>query len=229
MCWALLSQAAAEPPLAHGLGTARWFADDLAPLPAAANTIATAAAQPTLASLGAAAGRGLLSAPFAPAQTSSHRTAVSTADGDYEFGWTLAAPPGAAAAAGTNGSAAVSAHSNGSGGSNGSGDRRQLVVLLHGFLGAPADWAPVVQVLSPACRAFPCTRTCIFVAGLQLLWHVSCVPEADVGRPFVCRLWRRAERCALQSGCQATAAPTFGSHMSVSGFVFAPHPMDSKG
>lgn len=146
------------------------------PLPAAASVISTAAAQPTLASLRTAAERGLLSAPFAPAPTSCHRTAVTTADGDYEFGWTLTAPPGTAAAAGTNASAAFGAHSNGSGG------RRQLVVLLHGFLGAPADWAPVAQVLSPARRACPCKRDCNVLAGLQLFFHVPCVLELVLWR-----------------------------------------------
>jgi hypothetical protein len=196
-CWALHPQAAAEPPLAHGLGTARWFADDLAPPPAAANTIATAAAQPTLASSGAAAGRGLLSAPFVPAQTSSHRTAVSTADGDYEFGWTLTAPPGAAAAAGTNGSAAVSAHSNDSGG------RRQLVVLLHGFLGAPADWAPVAQVLCPTCHPFElyCKQRQYAFAGLQLTWHVSCF-QSWMSEPRSC-----AGSCSRRCDVRCCRAP----------------------
>jgi hypothetical protein len=222
-CWVLQPQAAAEPPLAHGLGTARWFADDLAPPPAAANTVRTAATQPTMASLGAAAERGLLSAPFAPAQISSHRTAVSTADGDYEFGWTLTAPPGISAAAKTDCGAAFGAHSSGSGG------RRQLVVLLHGFLGAPADWAPVAQVLCPACHPFEldCKQRQYAFAGLQLTWHVSCFPELDVGTPFLCRLWRQAVRCALLLGCQATAALMFGSHMNVSGFGMRHAPMGS--
>ena len=177
-CWALRSQAAAEPPLAHGLGTARWFVDDLVSPPA--RTTATPAGQPTTAPLWPAVERGLISKPFAPALTSCHRTAVSTADGDYEFGWMLTAPLGSPAAASTNGSAALSAHSDGS------SARRQLVVLLHGFLGAPADWAPVAQVLSPARRALPCERVKTVVACLQLTGHGVCASDVVVACPRPC-------------------------------------------
>ena len=177
-CWALRSQAAAEPPLAHGLGTARWFVDDLVPPPA--RTIATPAEQPTTAPLWPAVERGLISKPFAPAPTSCHRTAVSTANGDYEFGWTLTAPLGSPAAASTDGSAALSAHSDGS------SARRQLVVLLHGFLGAPADWTPVAQVLSPARRALPREQVQIVAACMQLTGRGLCASDVVVACPFPC-------------------------------------------
>jgi hypothetical protein len=120
--------------------------------------------QQATVALEAARQEGLLSVPFAPAQTSCRRTAVTTADGDYDFAWTLTMPPGVLPAASADGGNAIGAHRNG----NDNGSRRQLVVLLHGFLGAPADWAPIAQVRCGARHLRFCATSCMSSASVSL-------------------------------------------------------------
>lgn len=142
--------------------------------PAAAGAgISVQAAQQVTAALDTAAARaaGLLGASSAPWPSTSHVTAVTTAAGRYSFGWTRTALPGTAERDGQQGLAAGAAAANAAAadvstasqpsapsaaGGNGStpaaaasdssSAQRQLVVLLHGFLGAPSDWAAIEQV-----------------------------------------------------------------------------------
>lgn len=124
----------------------------------------------------AAQRRGVLGAAFAPAPARPHVTVVTTSAGRYEFSWTSieapqsAAQPAAPTAGGSavagaavqtaNGATAAGTHAAAApaagaaaeaaleGMSSGGAAPAPLTVLLHGFLGAPEDWAPIAQAVA---------------------------------------------------------------------------------
>ena len=145
----------------------------------------------------AATAAGMLSEPVALAPFSQHTTDVRGVNGSYHFSWT-------AAGLTTAGGAAQIPMAPPSASGLERAAAQPLTVLLHGFLGAPDDWRPIMAGLAAAGR--PCVAV-----GLPGSHGKAIRPHPDAGGLLCTPLHRDDVRRHMHQ--QADSGDTFWPHL----------------